>query len=142
MVRVNGYYVPDDYYVWKKGHTWAKIEENGLVRVGITDVGAKAAGKIILIKIKPKGSKVVQGKPLAMAESAKWVGKVESPVSGTIEEVNENVVRNPSLLSTDPYGDGWIALIRPSNLSEDLKKLVKGSDIAGWYKEEIERLLG
>ncbi|RLE92516.1 MAG: glycine cleavage system protein H [Thermoprotei archaeon] len=141
MVKVDGYQIPDDYYVWKKTHTWAKIEGD-LVKVGLTDVGAKAAGKIILIRIRPKGTKVAQGKPIAVAESAKWVGKIESPVSGEIVEVNEEVAKNPGLISEDPYGKGWIVVIKPSNLKEDLKKLIKGSEAAEWYKEEIERLLG
>jgi len=140
MVKVDEFEIKEDLYYWCRGHTWAKIEGPDRVRVGLDDVGAKAAGQIVFIRLKPKGSRVKQGDALGMLESAKWVGPIESPVSGEIVEVNEQLRRQPRLVSSSPYDNGWIAVIKPTNLEEDIKNLVKGSDPSAieWYKKEID----
>ena len=76
-------------------------------------------------------------------ETAKWVGPIESPVSGVIDEVNEELKERPTLINDDPYGRGWIALLRPSNIDEDLKRLIKGGtqEAIEWYKSEIKSRL-
>jgi len=140
MVKVEEFELKEDLYYWRKGHTWAKIESNDRVRVGMDDVGVKSAGEIVFVRLKPKGAKVKQGDALGVLESAKWVGPIESPVSGEIVEVNEQLRKQPKLLMSSPYGDGWIAVIKPSNLEVDITNLLKGSDPQAieWYKKEIE----
>jgi len=140
LVNVEGFELPDDLYYWQKGLTWAKLEPDGRVRVGLTDLGQRIAGKILTVRIRAKGAKIMQGKPIATIETAKWVGPLESPISGVIEEVNEELKSNPGLLNEDPYGRGWLAVLKPSNLDEELKKLIKGgtSEAVEWYKNEIK----
>ncbi|RLF12265.1 MAG: glycine cleavage system protein H [Thermoprotei archaeon] len=143
MVNVEGFELPDDLYYWQRGLTWAKLEPDGNVRVGLTDLGQKIAGKILTVRTRAKGAKIVQGKAIATIETAKWVGPLESPISGTIVEVNMELRSNPSLLNEDPYGKGWIALLAPSNLEEELKKLIKGGtqEAVEWYKSEVKNRL-
>lgn len=139
MVKVEEFELKDDLYYWRKGLTWAKVEAPDKVRVGMSDVGVKAAGQIVFIRLKPKGAKVKQGEALGILESAKWVGPIESPVSGEILEVNEQLKKQPKIVMSSPYEDGWIAVIKPSNLEGDLKNLIKGSDPEAieWYRKEI-----
>ncbi|MEM0361930.1 MAG: glycine cleavage system protein H [Sulfolobales archaeon] len=140
MVKIEEFELREDLYYWRKGHTWAKVEGPDRVRVGMDDVGVKAAGQIVFVRLKPKGAKVRQGEALGVLESAKWVGPIESPVSGEVVEVNEQLRKQAKLLMSNPYDDAWVAVIKPSNLEADLANLLKGSDPSAveWYKKEIE----
>lgn len=137
MVKVDEYELREDLYYWPRGLTWAKVEPDGRVRVGITDLAQGIAGKIRFIRIRRKGRKVVQGKGVATLETGKWVGPVESPVSGIIDEVHEVLRTKPKLANKDPYGEGWVAIVKPSK-PEELEGLVHGEAIFEWYKKEIE----
>lgn len=141
MVKVENYNLPDELYYWAKGYTWAKIEANNRVKVGITDFGQDQAGKDLHIRIRPKGHSVVQGKFFGTLESAKWVGPLESPVSGVIVDVNEEIKKpeNRDLVKEDPYGRGWLAEIQPSHLEEELKNLLRGEAAVKWLTEEIAK---
>ncbi|MFQ6065434.1 MAG: glycine cleavage system protein H [Candidatus Bathyarchaeia archaeon] len=137
MVKVEGYELKEELYYWPKGLTWAKVESDERVRVGFTDLAQSLAGKIRFIRIRPKGTTVDQGKSLATLETAKWVGPVESPITGTIDEVNMMLRRKPTTVNEDPYGEGWLAIIKPANPKE-LEKLIHGEAIFEWYKSEIK----
>ena len=130
MVKVGEYELKEDLYYWDggekgQGQTWAKLEPDGRIRVGMTDLAGKIAGKIRFMRIKPKGRTIDQGQSVATMETGKWVGPVESPISGTIDEINRALRRKPQALNEDPYGDGWVAILQPSNLGE-LDDLVHG----------------
>jgi glycine cleavage system H protein len=137
MVKVDGYELKEGLYYWSKGLTWAKVEPDKRIRVGFADLAQSLAGKIRFIRIRPKGTAVDQGRGFATIETAKWVGPVESPVTGTIGEVNMGLRRKPSAVNEDPYGEGWFAIIEPSKPKE-LEKLVYGEAIFDWYKTEIK----
>ncbi|MFQ6081221.1 MAG: glycine cleavage system protein H [Candidatus Bathyarchaeia archaeon] len=137
MVMVGECELREELYYWQKGLTWAKVESDGKARIGFTDLAQKLAGKIRFIRIKPKGVTVAQGKGVATIETAKWVGPVESPVTGVVEEVNMALRRKPSLLNESPYDDGWIALVKMSK-PDEIKNLVHGEAAVEWYKKEIE----
>jgi len=138
MVKVDDYELREDLYYWPRGLTWAKVEPDGRVRAGITDLAQGIAGKIRFIRVKPKGSEVVQGKGIGTMETGKWVGPLESPVSGTIHEVNDALRTKPTIANEDPYGKGWFVILKPSK-PEELENLVHGEAIFEWYKKEIEK---
>ncbi len=145
MVKVGKYELREDLYYWDggekgEGQTWAKPESDGRVRVGITDLAGKLAGKIRFIRIKPPGRSIEQGKGVATMETGKWVGPVEAPISGAILEINRALRRKPQALNSDPYGDGWIAVLNPSN-PEELEKLLRGEAAVDWYTKDIEKKL-
>jgi glycine cleavage system H protein len=145
MVKVGEYELREDLYYWGggekgKGQTWAKLESDGRVRVGMTDLGVKIAGKIRFIRIKPPGRSIEQGKGVATIETGKWVGPVEAPITGTIAEINRTLRRKPQTFSSDPYGDGWVAVLQPSN-PEELENLIHGDATVEWYTQEIEKKL-
>lgn len=96
---------------------WARRGENGVVRIGRTDVGQTAAGKLQVASF-PKasrwlGTRVPAGKSVALLESAKWVGAVRLPVPGVLVEVNELLLEHPLWVNLEPYGRGWVVGFRP-----------------------------
>jgi glycine cleavage system H protein len=136
-MQIDKYNFPDDLY-YHKEHCWARVEGD-LVIVGITDFTQKLAGTIKRIETFEEGDEVIQDKPFGTLSSGKWTGKVYSPVTGEIVEVNEDVEDDPKLCNDDPYGDGWLIKVSPSDLDADLKQLMKtGPDFESWYKKQIE----
>ena len=141
MVKIEEFDLPEELYYFEEGRTWAKIESDGRVRVGLSDIAVKMASDIIFIRLKPKGATIVQGKGFGTMESSKWVGPLKSPVAGTIEELNESLTKNPASIVEDPYGEGWAVLIKPTNLEEDLKNLLHSTEqLTTWAKKEKEDL--
>jgi len=137
MVEIEGYNLPDELY-YTKDHTWARVEENGSVTVGMDAFGAKSAGNIEFIDLPMEDDEFDGGEAFGSLESAKWVGGLLMPVSGTVTEVNENIEDELDLLAKDPYGEGWLIKVKPANLKDDLKALVHGADVVPWLKKEIE----
>ena len=136
MIEINGYKIVENL-LYSKDHTWAKIDGD-TAKVGITDYGQKAAGKIMFVRFRPKGA-ISQGQGIGTIETAKWVGVVKSPVSGEIIEINPKLRNNPSLINESPYEDGWIAIIKLSKIEEDKKNLMSAEEAAKWLKEEISK---
>lgn len=123
MVKIlDKFEYPEGIY-YSTDHLWAK-KEDGTVRVGVTDMAQQAAGAILFVRVMPKGRQVESGKPLGTMETGKWVGPLKSPISGSIVETNEALKTQPKLLNEDPYGKGWLALIQPSKLDDELKSLM------------------
>lgn len=124
---INGYNMPEDLY-YHDENSWAKIESDGTVRVGMDDFYQKQAGDTTYIDLPFEGDSVSQGETCGKIQSSKWVGKLISPISGEIVEVNSDLEGDCRLINKDPYGSGWIMRIKPSNLDEELKNLVHGAD--------------
>ncbi len=137
MVEIDGYNLPDELY-YTKDHTWARVEDNGGVTVGMDAFGAKSAGNIEFIDLPMEDDEFEGGEAFGSLESAKWVGGLLMPVSGMVTEVNENIEDELGLLAKDPYGEGWLIKIKPANLKDELKALIHGADVGPWLKKEIE----
>lgn len=135
MAKFEEFNLPDELYYDRKEHIWTRIEGDK-VRVGVDQFGQKAAGNIAYIKIKPAGAKVIKGRAFGSLEAGKYIGPTKAPINGKIIEVNEAVIKNPSLINTDSFGEGWCVLIEPSNLEEDLKDLVHGEEVQVWLESE------
>jgi glycine cleavage system H protein len=108
--------VPEDLR-YSKDHEWARAED-GLVRVGITDYAQDALGDVVFIEIPEVGTRVSAGEKISEVESTKSVSDIYAPVSGTITAVNADLADEPERLNHDPYGDGWICVIEPSDPTE------------------------
>lgn len=138
LVKVGDYNLPDDLYYYEK-HTWVKLEGE-LVRVGLDTIGLARAGKIVFIRIK-QGKEVPQGKSFGTAEAGKGVIPLSAPISGEIIESNPKVdKRNVADLNDDPYGEGWIVKMKPTNLDADLKVLKHGDAVIPWAEAEIQQI--
>ncbi len=137
MAEIEGYNLPEELY-YTKDHTWARVEENGTVTVGMDAYGAKAAGNIEFIDLPMEDDEFEAGEAFGSLESAKWVGGLLMPVAGTVVSVNESIEDELTLLKEDPYVEGWLIKVKPGNLKDDLTALIHGADIAPWLKKEIE----
>jgi glycine cleavage system H protein len=107
---------------------WAKVEGNPSalsVRVGITDKLQREVGTIEFIRVLPKGRYVGRGYPFGSIESGRRIVLLRAPISGSIQEVNEELRADPTLLNKEPTGKGWVAVLRPINLEEEMEQLAK-----------------
>jgi glycine cleavage system H protein len=137
MVKLEGFDFPNDLY-YHRGHMWVRVEGDK-VRVGFNDWAQKAAGRLIILNTRRLGALIEMGKTLGSIESMKWVGSLKVPITGELVQLNEDVLETPNLINRDPYGKGWVAVIKPSKLQDELKTLISGKDTAGleaWLKEE------
>lgn len=123
--------IPDDLR-YSTDHEWAKLED-GKVRIGITDYAQDALGDVVYVDVPAVGTAVKVNDTFSEVESTKSVSDIFAPVAGTIVEVNEGLGVAPERLNDDPYGEGWICVIEPTDPGE-LDTLLD----AGAYRALIE----
>lgn len=133
MVKVGEYEVHEGLY-YHREHFWAKVEGDN-VRFGATDYGQKALREVVFIELPKVGDEVKQNEAYGTVESVKAVIDLVAPASGTIKEVNEKLRDSPDLINNDPYGDGWLILISPTKLNDELKNLMTFEAAVTWYQE-------
>ncbi|MGA9532200.1 MAG: hypothetical protein WBR18_05740 [Anaerolineales bacterium] len=141
MTTINGCNIPDDLYYLVEKHVWVKEVEGGKLRVGMTSAAVQlAGGKFVAVTPKRKAldQELAKGKSLAIVESSKFVGPVPAPVTGTLVAINEDVAGDPTLVSEDPYGAGWIAEIEPADWGADKASLASGPEGIKEYQAKIE----
>jgi glycine cleavage system H protein len=117
---------------YTKTHEWAK-NENGKIRVGITDHAQHEITDVVHVELPQVGKKVEKGGPVAVVESVKAAFDIYSPVSGTVVEINNNVGDNPELVNKSPYNEGFFFVIEASK-KEEFEQLLSAED----YKKIIE----
>jgi len=137
VASIEDFKVPEGLY-YSKGNMYVKVEDD-IVVVGLTDYGQHLAKKIVFVELPLVGDEVSQDEPIGTIESGKWSGPIESPISGEVIEVNDRLEDEPSLLNEDPYGEGWIAKIRPSNLEEELKNLMNKDQYIEFIREDLKK---
>lgn len=138
MATVRGCTIPEDRYYWVEKHVWARLETDDAVTIGITDVAQNMAKGIVNATPKDAGRTVQKGKSAGTLESGKWVGPVTSPVTGEIVEVNETMKGKPSLINSDPYGEGWFVRVKPADWSGESASLVTGEAAIAAYQKFME----
>jgi glycine cleavage system H protein len=118
------------------GHTWAKLDSSGAVQVGLDGFAQGILGRVDRFELPPDGAKLRQGEPaFAALQSGKRIEFV-SPVDGVVCAVNGQINADLAAARKDPYEKGWAFMIRPSNLSRNLKKLRVGTDATAWLERE------
>ena len=133
MVKIENYEVPENLF-YHKEYLWAK-KEDGKVRVGMIDFAQKQLHDIVFVELPSIGDTITQNEPFGTLESVKAVSDLIAPISGTIETVNEELESKPELLNEDPYGEGWILIVTPTNLDSDLKTLLNFDEAVEWHKK-------
>lgn len=136
-IKVNGYEIRKDRF-YSREHEWALIEEDRNVKVGITDYAQKSLHDIVYVEMPSVGSKVRQMNPMGTVESIKSVSEIYSPVSGEVIKINNRLSDSPELLNTSPYDDGWIVVIKPLALDEEIKNLMKPEEYADYIRKLIK----
>jgi glycine cleavage system H protein len=134
MVKVEAYEVPEGLY-FSKDFEWVKIEGDK-VRIGITDYAQKSLREIVYAELPSVGSDVKQDEPYGTLESVKAVSDLVAPVSGTILEVNDEVQSKPETLNEDPFGKGWLLVVKPSNLQAELANIMDFDNAVEWHKAQ------
>ena len=99
-------------------HEWLKLEDDGVITVGITDHAQDALGDVVFVELPEVGREVTADEEIAVVESVKAASDVYAPISGEIVEINEELVDNPELANEDPYGKAWFFKIKPANLAD------------------------
>ena len=113
-------------------HEWVSGGTEGPVRVGITSYAQESLGDIVFVTLPEPGTEVSAGQPCGEVESTKSVSDLYAPVSGTVVARNEALDATPELVNSDPYGEGWMVEIRPSDPSQ-----VAGLLDAAAYRDEV-----
>jgi glycine cleavage system H lipoate-binding protein/ABC-type phosphate transport system substrate-binding protein len=131
--------IPGGLY-FDKTHTWAFMEQNGVVKVGIDDFLQHITGTLTRIKMKSPGKKVKKGEQiLSIIQNGKQLN-LYAPISGTIIEQNKILETNSSIINTSPYNDGWIYKIDPTNWVRENQLLFMAEKHKQFIKNEFSRL--
>jgi len=138
VAEVRGCNIPEDLYYWPEKHVWASPQDDGSVKVGVTDVAQNMAKTIISALPKAAGRSTKKGRSLGTIESGKWVGPVTSPLTGEIVEANPVLSGDPSIINRDPYGEGWFVRINPADWDGESADLVTGDEGVASYQAFLE----
>lgn len=122
-----------------RNHTWAFLEKTGMARVGLNDLLAHLTGQVNVRLLKNNGEEVKKGELFAELESGGKLLKIFSPVSGTIQRSNQKLLAEPGLFNSDPYGQGWLFEIEPSNWRSETSGYYLAEKASEWLKTEFVR---
>jgi glycine cleavage system H protein len=136
---VGGFLTPNTVS-YHPGHSWLVRERKNVVRVGADEFAAALLGRVEQIELPKPGTWIRQGqKVLSFVRDGKKTEMV-SPTEGEITEINQDVLQNPSLLRSDPYGKGWLVSMHVPDEESTTRNLVPKSLVHGWMSEAVERL--
>ena len=99
-------------------HEWVRENDDGTVDVGITDHAQVSLGDLVFVELPESDAEVARGDACAVVESVKAASDVYAPLTGLVVEANGSLDDAPERVNEDPYGDGWIFKLRPSNPAE------------------------
>ena len=110
--------IPEDLR-YTAEHEWVRVSSDGTARVGITDYAQRQLGDIVFVQLPEVGQQVTEGDPVGEVESTKSVSEIFAPLAGEVVEVNSALADAPETVNDEPYGDGWLFELRPSDDGRD-----------------------
>ena len=123
---------------YTKDHEWIKIEGN-IATLGITQHAADALGELVYVELPETGSNFTKGEAPIVVESSKSASDVYIPVSGQVEQINEELNSNPENVNNSPYEQGWLIKIKiGDNSEEETKDLLTEEEYEKFLKENEE----
>ena len=135
----NNLLAPKGIY-FDKTHTWAFMEKDGNVKVGIDDFLQHITGTLTRITMKASGDKIRKGeKIVSIIHDGKQLN-IYAPISGTILEYNKSLISDASLINSSPFSEGWVYLIEPKNWVREMQFLFMDEKYKEWLKDEFSRL--
>jgi len=137
--QVKGFDVPMGYY-FHNGHTWVRIESGGYIRIGIDDFALKLLGKADSFELPNMGKELDADKVGWGLSRKENLADVLSPVDGVIMEVNSKIRENPEQANREPYGGGWLFMVRTPDIKKAAKKLMDDTASLGWMNGEVAKL--
>ena len=108
-------------------HEWVKLEDDGIVTVGISDHAQDLLGDIVFVELPEVGQELGAEEEAAVVESVKAASDIFSPIGGKVTEINEKLLDEPDLVNSSPYEDGWFFKMQPDDL-ESLKSLLSSEE--------------
>jgi len=141
MEREYGFQIPQGYG-FHPGHAWALKEGSDNARVGIDSFATHLFGQIDGIEVVGENRWIRQGQKLMTIHAGGASVDVLSPVEGVITAVNSDAIKDPAMITHDPYKDGWIAMVKSPDLAINEKNLVQGAMVAPWLQNNVTRLNG
>lgn len=130
---------PDGLF-FDRTHTWAFMEKDGKVRIGIDDFLQHITGSVTKIKMKEPGTRIKKGDVIvSLVQNGKQLD-IYSPLSGEIIESNRELAGKSSMINSAPYSDGWIYAVSPDNWMKETRKYLLGDDYREFLKSEFVRL--
>lgn len=137
--RVKGFQVPVDRY-FHDGHTWARIESGGYVRIGLDDFVLRLLGKADRMDLPLIGKELDQNRVGWGLKREGNLADVLSPVDGVITDVNLKVGENPDIANQQPYGAGWLFMVRTPDVKGAIRNLMAERESLDWMSKEVGRL--
>jgi glycine cleavage system H lipoate-binding protein len=137
---VSGFRMADGYY-YHMGHTWARFEHGGRIRVGLDDFVVKVLGPARTLTLPPLGAALKQSEVGWSLSRNDHTGAVLAPVSGRVLAVNHKVAEHPEISHEDPYQQGWLFVVEPERPKMNLKGLYFGDESVRWIEQESQKLL-
>ena len=132
---------PDGVFL-SQGHAWASLEPNGSMRVGMDDFARQMVGAIDTMDLPKVGTKVRAGEPLVRLYKGASLANLVAPVDGEVTDVHTGLALNTAPARRDPYGEGWMVLLKPESLSRDLSRLTVAEEASSFLGKEVERFRG
>lgn len=123
---------------YASSHEWARLDDDGIVTVGITDHAQDALGDLVFVETPEIGREVEAAEACAVVESVKAASDIYAPVAGEIIDSNPALADAPELVNTDPYGEGWIMRIRLADPDDTLDGLMSADEYAAQVADEEE----
>jgi glycine cleavage system H lipoate-binding protein len=125
---------------YDKTHTWAFMEKDGIIRLGVDDFLQHITGAITRVMMKEPGEFVRRGeKILTLIKDGKQLN-LYAPISGTIKAQNRDLYKDSSIINTSPYTEGWVYLVEPKNWLREIQFMFMGEKYREWLREEFIRL--
>lgn len=141
MATVDGYDFPADRWYDVREHLWVRPDDADplVVTVGVDALGQELLGELVYVQLEPVGTVVRRGDAVGSLEAEKMVRPVLAPVSGTLLEINQEVLGAPRLLNSAPYDRGWLFRLRPDAWVEERVQLLHDeAAVAARARGEIE----
>lgn len=136
---IDGFLVPDRLR-YHPGHTWVMTERKHLARVGVDEFAAALAGKIDAIELPKPGQWVRQGQKAIKVTRNGDTTELVSPVEGEVSMVNTDLLHAPSLVRSDPYGQGWLFTVNVPDEENTFRNLIPINMVRDWMATATERL--
>jgi glycine cleavage system H protein len=103
---------------YASSHEWARLEEDGIVTIGITDHAQEALGDVVFVELPEPGATLAAGDDAGVVESVKAASDIYAPVGGEVIAINEQLEDEPETVNADPYNDGWFFKLQPGDTAE------------------------
>ena len=136
---VGGFELPSNRQ-YHPGHTWALRESPTMVRVGVDDFAARLIGKAESVALPKRGQWIRQGQKVFTVLKNGEKAELVSPIEGEVTDVNDAVLKDPTLLGSDPYGKGWFLTVMSPDAQTNFRNLLGNSLARQWMAETAARL--